>query len=51
MTTPWTHVWRWRKRPVDKNRQGQPCRVLATGALGTAFVEFDDGVRHLALVS
>ena len=43
---PWTHTWSWSKRPVDRSRKGQRCRVLATGRLGTAYVEFEDGVRH-----
>ena len=38
-----THIWRWRKwLPV---RFGQRCRVLATGALNSALVEFEDGHR------
>lgn len=46
MAEPWTHTWSWSKRPVDKDRKGQRCRVLATGRLGTAYVEFEDGTRH-----
>lgn len=47
----WTHVWFWRARPADmatgvrQDRKGQPCRVLARGALGSILVEFPDGFR------
>ena len=47
MAEPWTHTWVWSKRPVDRNRKGQRCRVLATGRLGTALVRFEDGVTHV----
>lgn len=39
----WSHVWHWRKWLPD--RKGQPCRLLATGALNSALVEFPDGVQ------
>jgi hypothetical protein len=38
-----THFWRVRTRLPD--RYGQPCRVLARGALNTILVEFADGFR------
>jgi hypothetical protein len=41
--TPFTHVWYWRARLPD--RKGQPCRVLARGALNSALVEFADGAK------
>ena len=47
MAEPWTHTWVWSKRPVDRNRKGQRCRVLATGRLGSALVRFEDGVTHV----
>ena len=47
MAEPWTHTWVWSKRPVDRNRKGQRCRVLATGRLGSAMVRFEDGVVHI----
>ncbi|MDT4329791.1 hypothetical protein RPD76_07705 [Methylomonas sp. MV1] len=38
-----THIWRWRKwLPA---RFGQPCRVITTGTLNSALVEFADGCR------
>lgn len=39
----WTHRWHWRRYRPD--RKGQPCRVIATGALNSALVEFQDGER------
>jgi hypothetical protein len=38
-----THIWRWKARLPE--RHGQPCRVLATGKLNSALVEFADGLR------
>lgn len=43
--TAYTHVWRWRKYLPE--RFGQPCRILATGAMNAACVEFEDGTRHI----
>lgn len=37
----WTHVWYWRK--VMPERKGKLCRVVATGTLNSALVEFEDG--------
>lgn len=37
------HVWYWRKYLPE--RKGQPCRLLAVGALNSAMVEFADGYR------
>ena len=40
------HVWFWLPhphRPID--RKGEPCRVLARGAMNTILVEFEDGYR------
>ena len=42
------HLWRWRPaahRPVA--RKGQPCRVVARGAMNSVLVEFEDGYRVL----
>jgi hypothetical protein len=38
-----THYWRVRTRLAD--RFGQPCRVIARGALNSILVEFEDGYR------
>jgi hypothetical protein len=38
-----THRWYWRSRLPE--RHGQPCRVLARGALNSILVEFADGWR------
>ena len=40
---PMTHVWRWKKYLPE--RHGQPCRVVVTGALNSALVEFWDGFQ------
>lgn len=37
------HVWFWRTRLPE--RKGQPCRVLARGAMNSVLVEFADGLR------
>lgn len=39
----WPYFWRVRARLPD--RYGQPCRVLARGALNSALVEFQDGTQ------
>jgi hypothetical protein len=36
-------VWHWRSKLGG--RKGQPCRVVARGALGSVLVEFEDGYR------
>jgi hypothetical protein len=41
--TTWTHRWYWRSRLPA--RHGQPCRVLARGAMNSVLVEFADGWR------
>lgn len=38
-----THTWYWRKHLPD--RYGQQCRVLCTGAMNAALIEFEDGYR------
>lgn len=38
-----THTWHWRSRLPE--RKGQPCRILARGALNSIMVEFADGWR------
>ena len=43
----WTHVWHWHKRPVDLDRYGMKCRVLATSRMQSAQVLFEDGVTHI----
>jgi len=38
-----THRWNWRKWLPE--RHGQLCRVLATGRMNSALVEFEDGTK------
>ena len=38
-----THRWHWHKWLPE--RHGQLCRVLATGRMNSALVEFDDGYK------
>ena len=38
-----THTWRWKS--ILGERFGQPCRVVCTGKLNSALVEFADGYR------
>lgn len=38
-------LYRWRVRTRLPDRFGQPCRVLARGALNTCVVEFADGYQ------
>lgn len=38
-----THYWRWHKYLPD--RFGFACRVIVTGALNSALIEFEDGYR------
>lgn len=37
------HVWFWKTKLFS--RRGQPCRVLARGAMNSILVEFKDGYR------
>lgn len=43
LDAPSTHVWYW--RTVLPERKGQPCRLLATGSLNSALIEFADGTQ------
>jgi hypothetical protein len=38
-----THRWYWRK--WLPNRHGQRCRVIVTGRMNSALIEFEDGER------
>ena len=38
-----THRWHWRKWLPE--RHSQLCRVLATGRMNSALVEFEDGTK------
>jgi hypothetical protein len=41
----YSYIWFWRVKLGD--RKGQPCRVLARGAMNSALVEFEDGFRSV----
>ena len=41
------YIYRWGNNPVRARLKGRHCRVLARGALNSALVEFEDGVRHI----
>lgn len=43
----WPYVWAWSRRPMDRDRKGMRCRVLARGTMNSAAVEFEDGVCHV----
>lgn len=38
-----THRWHWRKWMPE--RHGHLCRIVATGRMNSALVEFEDGAR------
>jgi len=40
-----THVYAWRNNERRAALYGRPCRVLASGAMGTVLVEFENGER------
>jgi hypothetical protein len=40
-----THYWRLRCRLPERN--GQHCRVLARGSMGSIMIEFADGARFI----
>ncbi|MCK9606221.1 MAG: hypothetical protein M0R33_07185 [Methylomonas sp.] len=40
-----THKWRWKKYLPE--RFGSRCRVLATGTMNSALVEFEDGAKFI----
>lgn len=57
MTTPYDHVWHWRKWPKRDSwadhdlRKGHRCRVLCRGngaGPRNALLEFEDGERLVA---
>jgi hypothetical protein len=42
------YVWHWRQTPwhtFDRDRKGEPCRVLARGTMNSCLLEFEDGYR------
>lgn len=39
------YLWAWRRRPADRDRRGERCRVVARGTMNSALVEFEDGYR------
>jgi hypothetical protein len=42
------YVWYWRQTPLhafDRDRKGEPCRVIARGSMNSALIEFADGYR------
>lgn len=46
--TAYPYLWRWRRRPVDRDRSGERCRVLLLARrMGSALVEFEDGARFV----
>jgi hypothetical protein len=42
-----THRWHWRKWLPE--RHGQLCRVLKTGRMNSALVEFEDGTKVVTI--
>lgn len=38
-----THTWRWKS--ILGERFGHPCRVVCTGKLNSALIEFADGYK------
>ena len=38
-----SHVWFW--KTILGERNGQPCKIICTGKLNSALVEFADGFR------
>lgn len=45
MNGPFTHLWRLRCRLPERN--GQLCRVLVRGKMGSILIEFADGVQYV----
>lgn len=41
------YLWAWRRRPADRDRRGERCRVVARGTMNSALVEFEDGARFV----
>ena len=53
MAEPWTHTWVWSKRPVERNRKSQRCRVLSlvAGASGPVVVRaLEPGAHQMSAV-
>jgi hypothetical protein len=46
------YIWRWGtcggKYPELGKRRGQPCRVVARGAMNSCLIRFEDGVGFVA---
>ena len=42
-----THYWYWKKWLPERHKQA--CRVLATGSMNSALVEFEDGHKVITV--
>lgn len=42
----WNRIWHWNKYLGE--RKGQRCRILATGRMNSALIEFEDGYKVLS---
>ena len=40
-----THYFAWANNPLRASLKGKPCRILATGGMGSVLIEFEDGVK------
>lgn len=40
-----THIYHWGNNPKRAELKGRRCRILATGALGSALVQFENGEK------
>ena len=42
-----THIYNWGNNPKRASMQGRACRIIASGALRSALVEFENGQREI----
>jgi hypothetical protein len=40
-----THIYAWRNNERRAELCGRRCRIVATGAMGTVLIEFENGER------
>jgi hypothetical protein len=41
------YKWAWSKRPIDKDRKGMLCNVIAFGKMNSCMIEFEDGKQFI----
>jgi len=45
--SPMTYRYAWKNNPKRASMYGRTCRVLATGKMGSALIEFENGQKEI----